>query len=74
MYDLRLAYLDGRTGAAEVTTAADAEQLVLWRLIHGNERWIDNTIKGGWYVEVQPSARATRSRHREGFRPRRLLS
>jgi hypothetical protein len=39
-----------------VTTAADAEQLALWRIIHDDDRWIDNTIKGGWYVEVQPSA------------------
>jgi hypothetical protein len=40
-----------------VTTAADAEQLELWRIIHTGVRWIDNSIRGEWYVEVRPSAR-----------------
>jgi hypothetical protein len=57
MFDLAISYPDGRTGAAEVTTATDAEQLALWRLIHTDGRWIDNSIQGGWYVEVRPSAR-----------------
>jgi hypothetical protein len=55
MYDLRIAYSDGRIGAVEVTAAAHPEALALWRLISGG-RWIEPTLRGGWAVCVTPTA------------------
>ena len=64
MYDLELRYPEGRWAAVEVTRAADAEQMALWRLIHRTERWIVDSLQGGWYVEVLPSARGRRLQKR----------
>lgn len=45
----------------EVTAAADAESIQLWKLVNDrDERWIVPTIDGGWNVTLVPSARAKR--------------
>jgi hypothetical protein len=59
MYDLTITYPDGGIGAIEVTAAADAQQLELWKLIKRRGRpWIEPSLAGGWLVQIQPSARA----------------
>lgn len=59
MYDLKITYPDGSIGAAEVTAAADAEQVELWKLVGGRgERWIEPSLVGGWMVRILPSTRA----------------
>jgi hypothetical protein len=59
MYDLKITYPDGSIGAAEVTAAADAEQVELWKLVGGRgERWIEPSLMGGWMVRILPSTRA----------------
>jgi hypothetical protein len=59
MYDLTITYPDGRIGAIEVTAAADAQQLELWKLIRRRGRpWIEPSLAGGWLVQIQPSARS----------------
>src|SRR4051794_14980943 len=55
MYDIDVEYPDGRTAAVEVTAAAHPEALALWRLI-SKEKWIERTLRGGWAVNVIPSA------------------
>lgn len=59
MYDLKLAYSDGSVGALEVTRAADQQELELWQLIgRRGRRWLVPELRGGWLVQVLPSARA----------------
>jgi hypothetical protein len=58
MYDLKITYPDSSIGAVEVTAAADAEQLALWKLVGGRgKRWIEPDLAGGWQVRVLPSTR-----------------
>ena len=65
MYDLKITYPDGSIGALEVTAAADAEQVELWKLVDGRgERWIESSLVGGWLVRILPSTRA-RVLHRQ---------
>jgi hypothetical protein len=59
MYDLEIVYPDGLTGAVEVTAAADAGRVELWREIR--KRALirqEPDLIGGWLVRVLPSARA----------------
>lgn len=59
MHDLTITYPDGHTGAVEVTTAADDEQLSLWKTIKRHDMpWIEPTLTGGWIVRMLPSTRA----------------
>jgi hypothetical protein len=59
MYDLKITCADGSIGAVEVTAAADAEQIELWKLVGGKgKRWIEPSLVGGWLVRVLPSTRA----------------
>src|SRR5229473_7363907 len=59
MYDLKIVYPDGMVGAIEVTAAADAEQIELWKLVGGRgRRWIESSLVGGWLVRILPSTRA----------------
>lgn len=63
MYDLTIAYEDGRRAAVEVTAAADAASLELWNLVNGGPgRWIEPSIRGGWMATLEPTARAKRLR------------
>lgn len=58
MFDLSIAGPDG-TEAVEVVAAADAAAIELWKLVnHGDDRWIDQRLAGGWAVELAPTARA----------------
>jgi hypothetical protein len=58
MYDLAITYPDGRAGAIEVTAAADAQQLELWKLVgRRGQPWVESTISGGWIVEILSSAK-----------------
>jgi hypothetical protein len=64
MYDLKIVYPNDQIGAVEITAAADAQQIELWKLIGGRgKRWLAPKLAGGWVVEVRPSARA-RDLHR----------
>jgi hypothetical protein len=57
MYDLTVIYPDS-IGAVEIT-AADVQQIRLWKLIGGRvKRWLEPGVVGGWQVRVLPSARA----------------
>lgn len=61
MYDLKVTYPGGSVGAVEVTAAADAQQLELWRLVRRRGKpWIEPTLAGGWIVEIAPSTRANK--------------
>lgn len=45
----------------EVTAAADAASIELWKLVnHRDERWVDGRLLGGWAVSLAPTARAKR--------------
>jgi hypothetical protein len=58
MYDLKIVYPDGSTGAVEVTTAADAERVALWREVRKRDLIRQEPdLAGGWLVRVQRSAR-----------------
>lgn len=58
MYKLTIIYPD-LMGAVEITAAADAQQVRLWKLIGGRvKRWLEPGVVGGWQVRVLPSARA----------------
>lgn len=60
MHDLDILRAD-RRDAAEVTAAADAESIQLWKLVTDRgDRWIVPALKGGWSVTLEPSARAKR--------------
>lgn len=59
MYDLKIVYPDGSVGAAEVTAAADADRVQLWREVR--KRALirqEPDLIGGWLVWVLRSARA----------------
>lgn len=57
MYDLEIAYSNGRTAAVEVTSAGDSEAIEWWRLANGSGgRWIVEGIQGGWAVVAEPSS------------------
>jgi hypothetical protein len=61
MHDLDI--LDGKPpSAVEVSSAADAEAIELWKLLNNGDRWIEPQIDGGWTVAVKPNARAKRLR------------
>jgi hypothetical protein len=59
MYDLKIVYSDGPTGAVEVMAAADGERIGLWREVRKRDlvRQEPDLI-GGWLVRVLRSARA----------------
>ena len=57
MYDLQITYPDGSIGAVEVTAAADAQQLELWKVVGRGKRWIEPGLAGGWQVRILPSTR-----------------
>jgi hypothetical protein len=59
MYDLKIVYADGTTGAVEVTAAADARQTGLWQEVRKRSliRQEPNLV-GGWLVRILTSARA----------------
>lgn len=60
MHDLDIVRPD-RRDAVEVTAAADAESIQLWKLVNDrDDRWIVPTIEGGWNVTLEPAARAKR--------------
>jgi len=63
MHDLDILYTDGRSAAVEVTAAADADCIELWKLVTGaEERWVVPGLQGGWTVVLQPTSRAGRLR------------
>jgi hypothetical protein len=58
MYDLTITYPAGSIGAVEITAAADAQQLELWKLVGGRgKRWTEPDLVGGWQVRILPSTR-----------------
>ena len=62
MHDLRI--LRGNADEAlEVTAAADPDSIQLWKLVNGtDERWIEPGLRGGWRVELVPTANAKKLR------------
>ncbi|UOY02451.1 hypothetical protein [Blastococcus sp. PRF04-17] len=61
MHDLAIQYPDRPAAAVEVTAAADRASVELWHLVNGaSERWIVPTLRGGWFVALEPWARAAR--------------
>ncbi len=59
MYDLKIVYPDGSTGAVEVTAAADAPRVDLWREVRKRAMLRqESSLAGGWLVRILPSARA----------------
>lgn len=61
MHDLNIVDANGERAALEVTAAADPESIQLWKLVNGRgERWIDPNLRGGWMLQLQPTARANR--------------
>jgi hypothetical protein len=65
MHDLDLIRDGDRFGAVEVTAAADAESIELWKLVNqSGERWIEPSLSGGWTVCLLPAARAKQLRNR----------
>lgn len=61
MHDLNIVGPAGTHAAVEVTTAADADSIELWRLVNGSgQRWIVPTLRGGWMLHLEPTARAKR--------------
>lgn len=59
MYDLRVVRPGLPPAAVEVTAAADADSIELWRLVNGrDERWMDPALRGGWMLSLRPTARA----------------
>lgn len=59
MHDLDIALPDGKRAAVEVTAAADGESIALWNLINGrDEPWQVSGMRGGWFVQLAPNARA----------------
>jgi hypothetical protein len=61
MHDLDILKTDGARAAVEVTAAADADSIELWKLLHGRSgRWIAPTLRGGWILYFEPTARAKR--------------
>ncbi|MFH9655301.1 hypothetical protein ACH4MT_30880 [Streptomyces anulatus] len=62
MHDFDLVREGQRFAALEVTAAADAASLELWKLVNGGPRWIREELAGGWMVSLAPTARAKRIR------------
>ncbi|MGW3586240.1 hypothetical protein ACWDM8_33515 [Streptomyces rubiginosohelvolus] len=62
MHDFDLVREGHRFAALEVTAAADAASLELWKLVNGGPRWIRDELAGGWMVSLAPTARAKRIR------------
>jgi len=59
MYDLRIEY-PNCSGAVEVVSAADPDCHSLWKVVGNSERWIEESIVGGWTVHLRPKARGRR--------------
>lgn len=62
MHDLDLVQGGERFGAVEVTAAADADSIELWKVFTRRGRWVEPQLVGGWVVHLRPSARAKRVR------------
>lgn len=61
MHDLNIIAADGTPAAVEVTAAADADSIQLWKLVNGrDERWTVPDLQGGWMLHLEPTARAKR--------------
>lgn len=61
MHDLNIVAAGDSPAAVEVTAAADSDSLQLWKLVNGrDERWTVSDIRGGWMVQLTPTARAKR--------------
>jgi len=73
MYDLDLIRNGTLFGACEVTAAGDARSIELWNLLNGsNERWIEQSLDGGWLLELDPRCRAKALKRRAPHLLRRL--
>jgi hypothetical protein len=58
MYDLKIVYADDSTGAVEVTAAADAERVELWREVRKRDLIRQGPdLIGGWLVRVLRSSK-----------------
>ncbi|MEV5266009.1 hypothetical protein [Streptomyces werraensis] len=57
MHDFDLVRGGHRYAAMEVTAAADAESISLWKSMTRGGRWIEAGLAGGWIVELLPTAR-----------------
>ncbi|MEV5164019.1 hypothetical protein AB0K66_05255 [Streptomyces werraensis] len=57
MHDFDLVRGRHRYAAMEVTAAADAESISLWKSMTRGGRWIEAGLAGGWIVELLPTAR-----------------
>ena len=58
MYDLKIVYPDGRTGAVEVTAAADPSRTGQWQEIRKRSMiCLDTDLTGGWLVRLLTSTR-----------------
>ncbi|MFK5584155.1 hypothetical protein [Serinicoccus sp. LYQ131] len=61
MHDLNILAVGGRSAAVEVTAAADPVSIQLWKLVNGrDERWTVPSLRGGWMLQLEPTARAKR--------------
>lgn len=61
MHDLDIVRPDGSVAAIEVTAAVDRDSIQLWKLVNNcDERWIVPSLRGGWMVFLEPTARAKR--------------
>lgn len=59
MYDLRIAYPDGTTGAVEVTAAADAPRTGMWQEVRKRSLIRQEpSLAGGWLVRILTAAQA----------------
>lgn len=59
MHDLNLFRQGSLFGACEVTAAADAETIELWKLVNGrDDRWVEPGLRGGWMLALAPTCRA----------------
>lgn len=68
MHDLNIMALDGTSAAVEITAAADADSIQLWKLVNGrDERWTVPDLQGGWMLHLEPTARAKRLKDLPGF-------
>lgn len=61
IHDLEIQYPDRPAGAVEVTAAADAESIELWKIVNEREgRLLIDGLAGGWMVHLSPYARGRR--------------
>lgn len=61
MHDLQVLHNDRPLAAVEVTAAADATSIELWKLVNeSSDRWQVEGLVGGWSVALYPDARAKR--------------